>query len=303
MAEHGHARLRSGHLSKLFAKYAADATIRGVAQCVPALDMLTGVVAHPFSNYDDREAVAALPQLADVCRDNIDVIGDLGDQNHVRSPGDPGCQSDLAAVTTHNLEDHDPVVAGCRGLQPVNRLGRHHDCGMIADGPLGGAHVVVYCLGDTDEWDVSLLGEAPEDGETAVTADADQGVEPKESDPFDYFLGSVPEAPVGHRIGERIAAVGRAKYCAGHPSYGGVSCPRVKRRGIDRTLHEAQRAVANADNGPSIALHGAGDDRADHGVEPGAVAAAGQHADRLAGTHAPPPALCPFTTASGVAVR
>ena len=50
---------------------------------------------------------------------------------------------------------------------------------------------------------------------------------------------------------------------------------------LDRPAHQAHRALADAEDAPAIALDGARDHGADRGVEPGAIAAAGQDADGL----------------------
>ena len=60
---------------------------------------------------------------------------------------------------------------------------------------------------------------------------------------------------------------------------------QIERRGIDRPAQQPVRALVDAENAPSMALHGTRDHGADHGVEPGAIAAAGQNADRLFKTH------------------
>ena len=61
----------------------------------------------------------------------------------------------------------------------------------------------------------------------------------------------------------------------------GVALPQVERGELHRTAQQALGALVDAEHAPAIAEHGARDDGADHGVEPGAVAAAGQHADGL----------------------
>ena len=80
-------------------------------------------------------------------------VGDLGDEDDVGAAGDAGGQRDMAGVAPHHLEDHDAVVARRGRLQPVERLGRDRDGGVVADRVLGRADIVVDGLGDADELD------------------------------------------------------------------------------------------------------------------------------------------------------
>ena len=92
-------------------------------------------------------------------------------------PAMPAAQRDMAGIAPHHLEDHDAVVA-CRGrLQPVERLGRDHHRGVVADRVLGRADVVVDRLGNADELDAALLRQPAQDGEAAIAADADERVD------------------------------------------------------------------------------------------------------------------------------
>ena len=48
---------------------------------------------------------------------------------------------------------------------------------------------------------------------------------------------------------------------------------------VERTAHQPHRALMNSENAPAITVHGAMHDRAENGVQPGAIAAAGQYPD------------------------
>ena len=67
---------------------------------------------------------------------------------------------------------------------------------------------------------------------------------------------------------------------AGHAHHGGVAALQVEST-TSTGRCSRPRALADAENTPAIALNGAHDNRADHSVEPGAIAAAGQQAKLL----------------------
>ena len=182
MAKHGHAGLRSGHAAERLAKDMADAAIGGAAQCVSELNGSPVLSRTPSATTTMAKLWACLPQLADMRGDGFKVVRDFRHKDHVGAAGDTGCEGDLAAVTPHHLEDHHPVVACRGGLQPVDRLGRHHDRCVVADRALGAADIVVDRLRDADKGDAPLLSETAEDGKAAVAADADQRVKAEQAD-------------------------------------------------------------------------------------------------------------------------
>ena len=65
-------------------------------------------------------------------------------------PAMPGVQRDPAGVPAHHLDDERAVVAVAGGVQPVDRLHRHADGGVEAEGVVGGVQVVVDRLRDAD---------------------------------------------------------------------------------------------------------------------------------------------------------
>ncbi len=79
--------------------------------------------------------------------------------------------------------------------------------------------------------------------------------------------------------------VGGPQDRSGHARHRGIGAAWIERRGIDRPAQQAMRALVDAEHFPPVALHRAHDDRADHGVEAGAIAAAGQYANPLCRTH------------------
>ena len=131
--------------------------------------------------------------------------------------------------------------------------------------------------------------QAAQDVEAAVAADADQPVELEPAQAFDHLAGTILHAAVLHREGEGIAAVGAAEESAALARQRGVEPSGIERHGLDGPLQKPERAVADADRRPAVAVMGAQRHGADRGVQAGAIAAAGQDADSLG--HAAPPRL------------
>ena len=127
-----------------------------------------------------------------------------------------------------------------------------------------------------------------QDVEAAVAADADQPVELRAR------AGPRPSRPSGpsccRRAWERRRD--RRDWCCRGRCRPGAPAPRRAAPGSSGSAatgrsQQAERAVADADRRPAVAVMGAQRHGADGGVEAGAVAAAGQDADSLG--HAAPP--------------
>jgi hypothetical protein len=161
----------------------------------------------------------------------------------------------------------------------VQAVGRHLDRRGVADRDLGQADIVVDGLGDADQLDPALLGEAAQNGQRAVAADADQGIEIERAVALDDLVAAVDAAAIVERIIEGVAPVRGAEDRAGHPEQGAVEEREVKLLRLDGTGHEAGGALVDADHLPAVALDRPVGHGADHGVQPRAIAAAGQDAD------------------------
>ena len=65
--------------------------------------------------------------------DDVEVKGDLGDQNGVGSAGDTRIERNPSRVPAHDLDNHDPVVRFRRRMQAVDRVGGERDGGVEAE--------------------------------------------------------------------------------------------------------------------------------------------------------------------------
>ena len=217
--------------------------------------------------------------LADFLAHPIDVVGDLGNQDHVGGAGEPGGEGDEAGVPAHHLDHHHALVALGGRVQLVDSLGGSLHGGVEPEGGLGAADVVVDRLGDADERD-AFIEEVAGDAQRAVAPDGDQRADAVGAERAHQLLGAVVLDPgaVGQPLApmERIAAVGGAEDGAAEVG-DAADFGRTER---DELLlpEEAVVAFADADAFPA-AVHGREDGPADDGVEPRRVAAAGRDGD------------------------
>ncbi len=182
-------------------------------------------------------------------------------------PAMPGVQRDPAGVPAHHLDDQHPVVALGRGVQAVDGLGRDADRGVEAERVVGARQVVVDRLGHADDVHAQLV-QLRRDPERVLPADRDQRVHPEvlqvALDPLDAVLDRERVRP---RRAQDRAAAGQQAADRGD----------VQRHG--HGLERAAPAVAEPEEVVAVLGYALADDRPDHRVQPGAVAAPRQHAD------------------------
>ena len=206
----------------------------------------------------------------------VDVEGALGDEDHVRAAGQAGVQRDPARVAAHDLQQHHPVVALGRGVQAVDGLGGHLQGGVEPEGLVGGAEVVVDGLRHAHHRHV-VLGVQPRGrAQRVLAADRDQPVHAEAGQVLLELLGP---AVALERVGPGGAEDGAA---AGEDPA----------RGLDRqlevlVLERPTPAVVKPDERVAVLVDALANDRPDGGVEPRAVASAGQDPDAHAGQSTP----------------
>ena len=79
------------------------------------------------------------------------VVGDFGDENDVGAAGDARAQGQPAGAVAHDLDDDDAMVAGGRGMEPVDGLGGDAQRRVEAKGDIGPRDVVVDGFGQGDD--------------------------------------------------------------------------------------------------------------------------------------------------------
>ena len=73
--------------------------------------LLASLVSSTFGNADDAEAFAPFRTIQDKITDFVYFERYFGEQNDVRAAGNPGMEGDPSRIPSHDLNDHDTVVA------------------------------------------------------------------------------------------------------------------------------------------------------------------------------------------------
>ena len=194
--------------------------------------------------------------------------GSSGMRIIVGAAGDARPRGDVAGVAAHDLDDHHPVVRLGGGVQPVDGLGGDLHRGVEAEGELGARQVVVDGLRHADDLHaelVELVGHA----EGVLAADGDEGVDAEVARGWPC-TASTPPSILNGLVRDEPSIVPPRGSDAPH----GLD---VERPGV--AVDDAPPAVEEADELVAVGALALADDRPHHGVEAGAVTAAGQHRD------------------------
>jgi hypothetical protein len=176
-------------------------------------------------------------------------------------------QGDPAGVPAHDLDDQRTVVGLGRGVQPVDGLDRDRDRRVEAERVVGRAEIVVDRLGYADDRD-ALVGEAAGHAQRVLAADRDQSLDARvgERGP-DLVDGALDLVRVRPGRAEDRAAARQDAADLIDPQRPVIAFHRSA-----PTVPEAYELVA-------VVADALTDDGPDDGVESGAVAPSGEHAD------------------------
>src|SRR5581483_11212785 len=274
--QHHGAALESGAALQLPGQHNADAAQPDVAELVAAQVLDDGsAVFHvhvggklgAFGHHHDAEVAPARVTAAQALGDLFDVKGALGNQDDVGAAGDPAVHGDPAGVAAHDLHHDDPVVGLGGGVHTVNGFGGDADGGGEAEAEVGAAEIVVNGLGNADYLGSALV-QTHGDRLRVVAADGDEGV--------NFVAAQVLHAALQAafalgRVGARGAQDGAAaRQDAGHRL-------QVERHGL--VFHHPAPAFHEADELVAVVEDAFANDGSYDGVQPGAVAAAGENSD------------------------
>src|SRR5574337_432334 len=226
-----------------------------------------------FGDADQRPALVGLARAA-MLDHGIEVVRDLGQQDHVGRAGEAAVQRDPAGVASHRLGDHHPAVAARGGFEPVERLGDDRDRAVEAEAQVGVAQVVVDRLGNADHRQAERVHPVG-DLHRAVAADRDQRIELQVVARVGEHLGRHVGA-AGAEVMERVAAVVRAQH---RPALRDDACYRRMVERPHAPAHEAEESALDPGDARAALVDQRQRDRADDRVQPRAVAAAGEDAD------------------------
>src|SRR5262245_4199390 len=79
-------------------------------------------------------------------------------------------------MAAHDLQHHHTVMAGCCGMQPVDRVGGNLKCGVETERSVGAGEIVIDRLGDTN-YRRAHLCKLKSDPLCTLAADRDQTIE------------------------------------------------------------------------------------------------------------------------------
>jgi hypothetical protein len=85
-------------------------------EMVPVLSLLDGA----FGDHDEAVWLMALIASFEMFSDDLEVVGDFRDENHIGTPGQSTVKGDPSGVATHHLDDKDPMMC----LSGVSQTGQ-----------------------------------------------------------------------------------------------------------------------------------------------------------------------------------
>ncbi len=282
MAQDDAAAFETSALLEFIAEPATDTAkadrVRGSG--VDARDHLFAAFDHgTFGDANDGVFAAALHAFFEVASDGIEVERDFGNEDDVGCSCNARVKGDPTGVSAHDFNDHDAVVTGGGGAHLVDRIGRGGNCRGESESNFSADQIVIDGFWNADAGDAGL-GEVVCDGEGSIAADDDHGV--------DLVRVECVEAEFGHVAGDRfsgavfaddgllgvelvVGAQDRAADVEDATDFGDSERAQA-------VFDETREAIFDAKDFEAAGERAHGD-RADDGVQTGAVAAASEDSD------------------------
>src|SRR6202451_3264379 len=191
----------------------------------------------------------------------------LRNQNDVSAPGNPAVESNPARIAAHHL-DHDHTVMWLgRGVQPVNRFADPVARGVETKRKVGPAQVIVDGFWHTHHVD-GILMQLLCRGKCGVAADGDQS--------FNMMLFQSRQATL-----DSIRTLGRIRPRGpqNRPSAGQNAAHSIEAEVHTLVSRQAAPTLQKADELIVIMKHTLAHHSANHRIESGTIASAGQHAN------------------------
>ncbi len=217
-----------------------------------------------FSDHDNGRVMTGETMFNELTH-VVDVEGPLRYEYHIRSARNSRVPGDPTSMTTHDLNDEDAMMALCRGVKPINRLGRDHHGGVEPERVIGRAQIVVDGLGYPDHGETARR-KFGRYSQRVLSPDDDKGLYAKPAYGVEHpaltILGRVRIGPTGSKDGpasRQDTADGR----------------HVQRHGIP--FQEAAPAVTEPYKFITMDLDAFADNRPDDRIQTRAIAAAGQY--------------------------
>ena len=227
-----------------------------------------------FCHSDDGERLLALGAGFHHLGNFLDIIGNFGQQDHVRTAGNTGVQGQPASFVAHDLNHHAATVAGGGGVDAVDDLGGDVHSSVEAKGEIGAKDVVIDGLGQTDHIE-ALFAEQIGGLVGAVAAQSDQTIQ------LEILIGLFHRSNLVHavffhhaHVAERTAA-GAQNGAAQGEDTGELLLAHLLILAFD----QAAITVADTDDLRIKKLVGCAGNAADGCIQAGAIPAAGENTD------------------------
>ena len=229
-----------------------------------------------FRNGDDAEILAALPAAQNRLGDAVDVVRNLGQQDHVGTAGDARTQCQPAGAVAHDLDYDDAMVAVRGAVQAVDGIGGDAQRGIETEGDIGAENIVVDGLGQGDDVETFLLQLQCILLRTTA-AETNKRIQVVGLVVLDDDIGHVLDL-AAHLHLVRLVAAGAENGAADREDAGQGTA--FQSHGA--VLHQSAETVPEADYLHAVLFHGSPGDAPDRGVETGTVAACREDADVFA---------------------
>ena len=248
--------------------YAVVGALRAGLLALFLLHLALFQVHGPFRHADDGEELLLQDTLVDHLGHLADIVGELGQQDHVSTPGDARVQREPAGFVAHQLNDHHAAVAVRRGMDAVDHIGGDLHRRMEAESEIRTRDVVINGLWQADDIEPFLRQKRCR-LVRAVAAQRDQAVQLHLLVVALHFIDFVKALAVGAaHLAERGAA-GPQDGAAARQNIGKLAFLHQAVIALD----QAAVPVAYADDLRVKHMVAGPDHAADSGVEPRAVPA------------------------------
>ena len=236
--------------------------------------------AGAFRDGDNRAPLAlGLAGLAEFAKPP-DVVGYLRNQDCVCAAGHSDEQCQPAGISPHQFDDHDPMVAGGRRMDSVDRLGTRFHGRREAEGDVGVHQVVVDRLGHADASHAERY-HSRSAAHRAVAADDHEGIKTVFVIMGRGLFAHVLEDGFTElvRADRESRRVGLVRGAEDRPAAREDVADIRRAQGVNPILDQPEKAVLDAETFPAVVVHRRLGYGANDRVDSRTIASAGEDSD------------------------
>src|SRR5678816_2648961 len=184
--------------------------VRRVTQCF-------GFRVRTLCRHYYRKIVASFVTREDLLANLLDVVRDLGNENHIGRRSEPCVERNESSVSPHHFHHDHSVVALCSCMQLVECFDCSVDGSVEAESRNGATHIIVDCLRHSDNFKATPH-ELQCNPQRSVSSDRNERIDAKLLHVLDELVGTVlfNDRSIFTAYGEtqRISSVCRTQDCA-----------------------------------------------------------------------------------------